>query len=53
MFKYKVLMTSVSGTLGPKNIEFMKNAISGKVWVLGVETWCWATFKGLGLSVER
>ena len=37
MFKYRVLMTSVSGMFGPKNIELMKNSIKDKVWVLGVD----------------
>ncbi len=37
MLKHRVLITSVSGSFGPKNIEFMKNAYKGNVWVLGVD----------------
>ena len=37
MIKYRVLITSVSGAFGPKNIDFMKESIKGDVWVLGVD----------------
>ena len=37
MIKYRVLITAVSGTFGPKNIDFMKESIKGEVWVLGVD----------------
>ena len=37
MFKHRVLITAVSGALGPQNINFMKNSIKGDVWVLGVD----------------
>ena len=37
MIKYRVLITSVSGAFGPKNIDFMKESIKGEVWVLGVD----------------
>ena len=37
MIKYRVLITSVSGVFGPKNIDFMKESIKGDVWVLGVD----------------
>ena len=37
MTKHRVLITSVSGVFGPKNIDFMKESIKGNVWVLGVD----------------
>ena len=37
MIKFRVLITSVSGAFGPKNIDFMKESIKGEVWVLGVD----------------
>ncbi|MDB3954952.1 ATP-grasp domain-containing protein [Alphaproteobacteria bacterium] len=37
MFKHRVLITSVSGSFGPQNINFMKKSIQGEVWVLGVD----------------
>ncbi len=37
MFEYRVLITSVGGPFGSKNLQFMKKSIPGKVWVLGVD----------------
>ena len=37
MYKYKVLMTSVGGSLGAKNIKAMKASYPDEVWVLGVD----------------
>ena len=37
MIRYRVLITAVSGIFGSKNIDFMKQAIKGEVWVLGVD----------------
>jgi len=37
MYKYRVLMTSVGGMFGIKNIEAMKKSFPGEVWVIGVD----------------
>ena len=37
MIKFRLMMTSVAGSLGPLNLEMMKASIPNKVWVLGVD----------------
>ena len=36
-FEYRVLITSAGGYLGPKNVQYLKDAIKDKVWVLAVD----------------
>jgi len=37
MIKFRLMMTSVAGALGPLNLEMMKASIPNNVWILGVD----------------